>query len=257
LSPVDDQMGTLKTDIRRDADSDVTVLTVSGTLDGQSQPALWAVLEKCWADYPIGILVDLERAHVPDPVWLTIFPAAIAAHRLTMPDVAVLVCGQPELLTTGGVSVILGSHVVVVSSVNEGMVRAASVRQEKRPFIVDLPCSPAAPPTARQAVADAFACWRLETAFHEAKLIASELAANAYRHARTPSRLELIHRAAHVVLKLRDQSRELPISPPDRVAPTATSGRGLWLVSNQAAAWGYIPEPEGKTVWATVRVAHV
>lgn len=82
------------------------------------------------------------------------------------------------------------------------------------------------------------------------RLVVTELADNAVRHARTPFRLRVALQGDSVRVEVADGDRRLPM--PSRPAPEAVSGRGLWLVSRLAHRWGAHPSAGGKVVWATV-----
>jgi len=82
-----------------------------------------------------------------------------------------------------------------------------------------------------------------------ARMILSELASNAVRHARTP--FEVTVRVGDVVwVGVRDSSRRQPrvlFASPDDI-----SGRGLTLVSALATRWGIDWRDGQKVVWAEV-----
>jgi anti-sigma regulatory factor (Ser/Thr protein kinase) len=88
-----------------------------------------------------------------------------------------------------------------------------------------------------------------------ATLIVAELAANAVRHARVPSRdFRLLLYAVGDTLRI-----EVTDTCGDRLprvqhpAPDADSGRGLLLIDALAARWGVTEGPTPrKTVWAEV-----
>jgi signal transduction histidine kinase len=80
-----------------------------------------------------------------------------------------------------------------------------------------------------------------------ARVVLSELASNAVRHARTP--FEVTVRVGDTVwIGVRDYSRRQPrllFATPDDV-----SGRGLLLVSSLACRWGVDRRDRAKVVWA-------
>jgi anti-sigma regulatory factor (Ser/Thr protein kinase) len=83
----------------------------------------------------------------------------------------------------------------------------------------------------------------------EARLVASELATNAIRHAGTPFTVTLEGLDGEVTLWVRDGSSRMPV--PGRLAMLAASGRGLFLVDALSANWGVTAEADGgKSVWA-------
>lgn len=118
-----------------------------------------------------------------------------------------------------------------------------------------LPHLPEAATAARLLVTLALAVWNLDALTDDAKLIVTELVANAADHARgdsirvTVTRLDeyCVHIA--VVDKSRAQPR-LREAGPDEVA-----GRGLAMVEALSSKWGADPLPWGKRVWAELEAA--
>jgi anti-sigma regulatory factor (Ser/Thr protein kinase) len=85
----------------------------------------------------------------------------------------------------------------------------------------------------------------------DARLIVTELAANAILHARSPFSVTVHAHATGVRLSVRDRSAVRPIVRPG--GPLAASGRGLLLVAALSADWGVVVSADGKTVWADLR----
>ena len=81
-------------------------------------------------------------------------------------------------------------------------------------------------------------------------LIVSELGSNAIRHGGGAGRVRLWATAAAVVCEVSDDGPGLRYHPPvERPDPTASNGRGLWLVSALSRSWGINTNERGKTVW--------
>ena len=78
-------------------------------------------------------------------------------------------------------------------------------------------------------------------------LAASELAANAVLHARTPFRLLIQPRRASVWIAVEDSS---PLK--DRLEVVGRTPHGLGLIAALALRWGVTPSPTGKLVWAEI-----
>ncbi len=82
----------------------------------------------------------------------------------------------------------------------------------------------------------------------DARLIITELAANAVVHARSPFTVSIRSENSTVRIFVRDGSE---VAPALREASlTAPSGRGLRLVATLASRWGVDPASDGKVVWA-------
>jgi anti-sigma regulatory factor (Ser/Thr protein kinase) len=109
-------------------------------------------------------------------------------------------------------------------------------------------CQPEAVTAARRFVRDALGDQSLQVA-EAAELMASEVATNCVRHARTDFELT-IHTRGQIRIEVRDTGSGRPtlLSPP----PRELSGRGLRIVEAMSDAWGVIPASDGKTVWFTV-----
>jgi anti-sigma regulatory factor (Ser/Thr protein kinase) len=110
------------------------------------------------------------------------------------------------------------------------------------------PCQPEAVTAARRFVRDVLSDHSRETV-EAAELMASELATNCVRHARTDFEMA-IHDKGQVRIEVRDSGGGRPrvLSP----APQEPSGRGLRIVEAMADAWGVVPGSDGKAVWFTV-----
>jgi hypothetical protein len=80
-------------------------------------------------------------------------------------------------------------------------------------------------------------------------LIVSELASNAVEHARTTS-VVIVRRLTSLV-RVDGSSFPPSLQPYDVTAPR---GRGLQMVDELAAGWGWERHPEGKTVWAAMNL---
>ncbi|MCZ4125488.1 ATP-binding protein [Streptomyces sp. H39-S7] len=89
-----------------------------------------------------------------------------------------------------------------------------------------------------------------------AQLVATELVANALEHSRGPVSLRLHWRQRKLRLGVWDSSPEKPEFL--TVTNEAEGGRGMWLITGLAAAWGFHligEEPfglTGKLVWADI-----
>jgi anti-sigma regulatory factor (Ser/Thr protein kinase) len=113
--------------------------------------------------------------------------------------------------------------------------------------------APTAPQDVRTFVRGVLDEWRLHCRDGEAEIVASELATNAVRHARSPFVVSLERAPATIRITVRDASSE----PPVQIMrdDCGLGGRGVRLVAALADAWGVVDEADGKSVWADVPVA--
>jgi anti-sigma regulatory factor (Ser/Thr protein kinase) len=91
----------------------------------------------------------------------------------------------------------------------------------------------------------------------EAKVVVSELAANAVVHARSGFTVSVGMADGELCISVSDDSSELP--PRQGVAPTVgttetSGGRGLAIVAMLATCWGAEPTGASKRVWAQLRL---
>lgn len=87
----------------------------------------------------------------------------------------------------------------------------------------------------------------------DAVLVVSELATNALIHARSPFSVAVRSEGEHLRLSVHDWSKAEPRLRASDSA--AVSGRGLQLVAAVCDRWGVERGPDGKTVWAELRLA--
>ena len=114
---------------------------------------------------------------------------------------------------------------------------------------IELGNDPAELRTARRFVDETLTAWGLESFCDDARLITTELSANAMLHARTAFRVTL--RSAgpgHLRIEVRDGKAGMS-SPAAAPRKGGTSGRGLVLVGTLATAWGTRVVSDGKVVW--------
>lgn len=106
------------------------------------------------------------------------------------------------------------------------------------------------PAAARALARGQLAAWGLpDDTVHTMELVVSELVTNAVRYGTAPVSLRLI-RTASLTCEVNDTS---PSAPHLRHAQTVDEGgRGLFIVSQLASAWGTRYTKQGKTIWAEV-----
>ena len=93
--------------------------------------------------------------------------------------------------------------------------------------------------------------WDLNALSDVAQLLTSEVVTNSLLHARSAIRLTIEHTKAGVRVAVTDESTVIPAMRPR--SASATTGRGLLLLSRLADEWDTIVSDGGKTVWFTLR----
>lgn len=93
--------------------------------------------------------------------------------------------------------------------------------------------------------------WELNSLSDAAQLLTSEVVTNSLLHARSSIRLTVEHTASGVRIAVTDGSAVVPSMRPR--STSATTGRGLQLLSRLADEWDTELAEGGKTVWFTLR----
>ena len=118
--------------------------------------------------------------------------------------------------------------------------------------VTRLPGDPSAVPTARRFASQAVASYGgNDDVLDKTRLLVTELTTNAVLHAHSPIRLSVEPIDDVMRIEVRDDDPR-PLQPPCKPEPDAVRGRGLWLVSVMARAWGVNRNERGKTVWFEV-----
>ena len=103
---------------------------------------------------------------------------------------------------------------------------------------------------ARREVSAVLVRWGLDDLVDAAQLLTSELVTNSVLHARTPVTVSVARKRGQVRVAVSDGS---PIEPSmRRHSMTATTGRGLQMLTSLADDWGSDATTTGKTVWFTL-----
>lgn len=245
-----------------DADTAVIEFTVWGSWDRRLSAQARLVLDKCLAEHPAGVIVDLQHLRDPHvvsaPLWLT----ACAQGAAMEPAVAVAVCvpaGAPlarRLRRLGA-----RDWLVLYATVPQARAVLAGRHPLADRMHLALPPDPAAAVQARSLVNDACAGWGLDHLCERARLVISELVVNAVEHAGTDVEVVVSSRGptagAALHLAVYDGDPVLPRvrdPVPGRLGPSLSDrGLGLRIVGAAASSWGALPSRGGKLVWAIIR----
>ncbi|WP_199512787.1 ATP-binding protein [Nucisporomicrobium flavum] len=236
----------------------VTQVVVRGRWDDRLRQETARVMRACVAEAPALLLIDLvgltDPAGDSASTWRTVAQYAAEAG----PPISVVVCaaGPAVRQRMSGLS---GEHAVeLADTVDAALAARPALDGGVHPQHMGLPAHPGASALARTMVTDACQAFRVAHLVHPARLIVSELVANAVQHTGTDMDVRVSLRGALLHLAVQDRSRHLPqmldIDPRDR-EPLQAQGWGLRMVAATAAAWGAVPCLDGKVVWATLGTA--
>jgi anti-sigma regulatory factor (Ser/Thr protein kinase) len=117
-----------------------------------------------------------------------------------------------------------------------------------------LPPDLSAPSHARAQIRQTLQQWELTGLLDDAELVASELVANAVRHAASPVVLTLERRDGCLMIAVQDAAPDL-LPRPRAAGAEETGGRGMLLVDRLAQRWGCSPSEASKVVWAELAIA--
>ncbi|MEV6346332.1 ATP-binding protein [Actinoplanes sp. NPDC051851] len=245
-----------------DPDTAIIEVSVWGTWDRQLSWQARTIMEKCLAEHPTGMIVDLLDLSDPRAVSATLWLTLCAQGAAMQPPVAITVCltaASPlarRLRRMGA-----RDWLVMYATVPQ----ARSALEHRHPLIdgmnLALPPDPGAALLARSLVNDACAAWDLPHLCQRARLVASELVVNAAEHAGTDIEMVISRRgngtgaALHLAVFDGDPRPPRVRDPvPGLLGPSLTDrGLGLRIVGAAASAWGALPARGGKLVWAIMR----
>lgn len=114
----------------------------------------------------------------------------------------------------------------------------------------ELTAAPTSAAAAREVVSAYLAEHGLVHLDDPVRVVVSELVTNALVHARTPFTVTLSQSTRTMLVRVRDDSSDLPVLRTP--GPMEDSGHGLRIVEALSRDWGCVPSDEGsKVVWAT------
>ncbi|WP_433790297.1 ATP-binding protein [Actinoplanes sp. CA-252034] len=243
-----------------DADTAVIELSVWGGWDRRLAAQARTVLDKCLAEHPTGVIVDLHQLRDPHAVSASLWLTACSQGAAMEPPIAVAVC-VPATAPLARRLRRLGARDWLVLYATVPQARDAMAGGHPLPdrMHLALPPDPAAALPARSLVTDACAGWGLGHLRERARLVISELVVNAAEHAGTDVEVIVSSRGAGAALHLAVYDGD-PVLPrvrdpvPGLLGPSLSDrGLGLRIVSAAASSWGALPARGGKLVWAIVR----
>jgi anti-anti-sigma regulatory factor len=219
----------------------VALVVATGALRLDTAHILRATVLKVLADRPPAIVLDLAGLDAPDPAAATVLPL-LDQHALRAGSVLVL--AAPSIRLRSELHR-LGVDIAVHATRPAALTAAAGRPVPSRVRLVFAP-SIAAPALARKAVNGGCELWGLPpTLATRVAQVANELVTNVVEHAGTDGLLLLTRKHSLLHLAVRDGSL---------VRPVAGAGFGLAIVGALSSRWGVRTVPDGKVVWATLRI---
>jgi anti-anti-sigma regulatory factor len=237
--------GIMRTTAERSLETGVTTVRLTGDLTRTTMTTVRSAIAKAAAECPTAVVVDLSGLGRKGPVPLSVFASA-TYQSLVAWGVPVLLCGASpdihrELRAFRSFIALYDDHWRAVTAVR------AYVPRWMRRHLAPVPASAAA---ARVLLGEACSAWNLDHLRETARLVASELAANAIRHADTDFDVTVSFTGRYLRIAVHDGSVARPRLTE---TPHAESGRGLQIVRAVSTHWGTVRVRGGKIVWALLR----
>jgi len=241
----------MRTTTERSLETGITTVRLVGELTLTTVTTVRSAIGKAAAECPTAVIVDLSDFRRAGRVPLSVLATATYQAQLTW-GVPVLLCAaepgiEPELRAFRSYIALYDDHWRAVTAVR------AYVPRWMRQHLNPEPCSAAA---ARSLVGEACLVWNLPHVRDAARLVASELTANAVVHAATPFDVTVVYTGHYLRVAVQDGCTTKPRlkrEPVPEVSPTRYStGHGLHVVEAISANWGCSRVPGGKIVWALI-----
>ncbi|WP_336923248.1 ATP-binding protein [Aquipuribacter sp. SD81] len=113
-----------------------------------------------------------------------------------------------------------------------------------------LPPKATSPREARRWVAGLLDGWGLEPLVEQVELLTTEVVTNALLHAGTTMQVRVGREGEGVRVEVEDGSQVMPLRR--HYSPTASTGRGMTLLSSLADDFGWHGSERGKVTWFVV-----
>ncbi|MBL7254770.1 ATP-binding protein [Paractinoplanes lichenicola] len=244
--------------LESDVDASVVLLTIRGRWDRTLWKLATERINKCLAEHPEALIVDLSELDDPAAASAPTWMAAQRTAAAMTPPVQLALCIPPELPLADRMQRLGARHYLpVYARVRQARVAIASRLPLTERLMLTLGPEPEAPSLARNLVSDACLAWERVELLHPSRSVMSELVNNAIEHARTEMTVVVSLRGAGIHLSVADgvaaPPHRIKLSRVRRDHPLDERGRGLQVVSALAVAWGTLPTRTGKVVWATMQ----
>ncbi|MFI5942233.1 ATP-binding protein [Streptomyces uncialis] len=120
-----------------------------------------------------------------------------------------------------------------------------------------LACTPESASAARRLVSSALEAWGIEELCDDAAQIVSELVTNAITHTECATFFLTVEHRREGCIRISAEDAALGLLPSRRTpGDDSLGGRGLRIVQDLCARWGYDLHPSSKTVWAELVAPH-
>jgi anti-anti-sigma regulatory factor len=233
------------------SDHAVSILGVSGVLDGTTYRKLRDTIIEVALSEPCAVLVDVNDLSVQSESAYAVFTSA-RWYVSVWPDVPILlVCAHPQrrrAIHHWGVARYVPVHATAEAALATVADRSLSGRRRAR---TQLPADAVSIGLARASITDWLIAWDQEDLTAVASTIATILIENVLAHTDSAPLLIVESYQDTVTVAVEDGSRSAAVLHED-TDHGAEIVSGLGIVAALCRAWGSTPTSTGKTVWALV-----
>jgi len=230
------------------ADPAHPVVWLAGGLDLAAAGQLITIVSKVLHDQPESVVIDLSGMHVIDRLALTSL-ISVHHHASAWPGCPVAIAGA-DMSTRHALRLMgINRYIPMCRDVPEARRRLRTIPPTPRLRERLLPTGDAIE-IARARTRRVCARWRIPAIEDAAQSVVTELVTNAIQHAGTSLDIAFTRTPAHLHIAVHDRSRDVP----HLLTGDEQRGYGLLLVDAFAATWGHATTPDGKVVWAAIRL---
>jgi anti-anti-sigma factor len=233
---------------RRD---EVSVLTVTGVLDGTTYRWLRDAIIEAALEEPRTVIVDVNKLSVPSESAWSVFTSA-RWHVSIWPDVPILLVCEHErsqqVITAVGVARYVPVHPTRESALDAAGDRWRDGRRRAR---TQLPAEAVSIGLARASITDWLTAWDRDDLIPVACTVATIFVENVLAHTDSAPILIVESYQDTVTVAVEDGS-PLPAHRHEDTDRGAEIVSGLAIVAALCRTWGSTPTSSGKTVWALV-----
>jgi anti-sigma regulatory factor (Ser/Thr protein kinase) len=235
-----------------DASTAVVEMTVHGPWSQHLGGQVAAIMRLCLPGPAASIIVDLHDLGDPHGLSLRFWSAMSREARLAAAPAQLALCVPTTTTLDSRLRQPNEHEPLVYATIPEARTAIAGRLPRAHRFQARLAPRPASVRTARDLVTRACHAWHLPQ-LQDARLVMTELVANAVVHARTEVVITVSTTGdTRLHLAVRDGATGFPRLSEPGPDPLPGRGLGLRLVHAAAAVWGAMPTRRGKVVWATV-----
>jgi anti-anti-sigma regulatory factor len=228
----------------------VAVLAVSGVLDAVTCAVLRDAIMKAALDEPSAVILDVTALQVAaESVWSTFLSARWQLHPQA--DVPILlVCAHRanrEAITRSTVARFMPVH-----STEKGAMRALgrSTRRTIRRADAELSANVTSLRESRRLVREWLTAWSQTALVPVALVVVNVFMENVLEHTSSVPVMRVESDGATATIAVSDGSNAPAVRLPAPAERIDVSG--LAIVDALSRAWGSVPTPSGKTVWAVI-----